>query len=171
MPLVAHHEAGHAIAILKLGGALHHVTIVPKDERDLDGNLICQTAGHVSYHLYGPSSRDTTERGILISLSGAAAEHIIEPDRADSGSDPDLGKALDRASEIVPAEQLRGFISAMIKRAVALVARNRREVGLVARALLERGTLGGSEVRALIERKSATEMVTRPGKENGPAQA
>jgi ATP-dependent Zn protease len=143
---VAYHEAGHAVAIVKLGGELRHVTTVPEGPR----------AGRVSYTMPG-STGHNLERKIIVNLSGAAAEHLIDLDYTDGGSDPDLERALDRASEIVPAEQLQGFLSAMIKKTVAIVARNRREVGLVANALLDRRELSGSEVRALIEKPRKTE--------------
>jgi ATP-dependent Zn protease len=144
---VAYHDAGHAVAIVKLGGELRHVTTVPEGP----------CAGRVRYTMPGSTGHELIERKIIVNLSGAAAEHLIDLDFADGGSDRDLDRVIDLALAIRPERHLRQFTSGMIVRALDLIARNRREVGLVARALLRKRELSGSEVRALIEKPTKTE--------------
>jgi ATP-dependent Zn protease len=156
--LVAFHEAGHAVIAIRLGAHLFCVSTVHRDVRDRDGNLIRQTAGRAAYIMPGTSSRDAIERRIAISLAGPAAEHLVKPDCADSGSDLDIAKALDRASEIVPPEQLPEFMGTMILRTLALVAANRNGIARVANALLAKRELSGREVAAILD----IEKHTRP---------
>ena len=131
----AHHEAGHAVIgrVLGLEGGL--VTIVKDDIGD----------GRAAFRASG-----TVEARIVMSLAGREAESVFGFDNADNemteGAGYDrshIGFLCAEAGQVIDIERLR-------RKTRRLVQKHRASIDRVAHALLERKTLQGDELDALM---------------------
>jgi ATP-dependent Zn protease len=176
--LTAYHEAGHAVALLRLGvGRLRYVTIVPKETR------YCVKEGHISVDYGGKDPG--VEKVIMFLLGGLIGERFAGA-RKPHGCGSDLYAVLRLAEELrpnrrhlvrpewharcrAPEWRTRGreavlyarardaewrasmrFLWKLVARARALLEPHRAEIKRVAEALLVKRRLRGAEVEALL---------------------
>jgi hypothetical protein len=147
--VTAYHEASHAVCIVRLGGTVERVDIIPKDAR----------AGLVTFNLAAfYDRRERIEARILIALAGAAGECLAgNLDLDGIGPDPDFNRAIDDALEFCTARGLTRFMNTRVARCLAILVAHRDEVRRVARALLDRRELSGAEVEAIIKKPTRRE--------------
>ncbi|MFB3901922.1 MAG: hypothetical protein ACE15E_00575 [Acidobacteriota bacterium] len=157
---IAYHEAGHAVmawwhglAIRKativphkdyLGSVTHFKKLLPTDETDLR-----------------PSQRDLLERRIMVLLSGPEAERKFRGHYSHKGSGHDRHYAFDHLASLTgPSEdELNTYMKLLWLRTRRILdfAPVWACVTAVANALLEKRSLTGSEIKALIaEREGLT---------------
>lgn len=143
----AYHEAGHAVVAYRLGAEVRHVTIVPDhDSRGhfAHGDLFCA--------LGRGSDRANLERAIKICLAGPLAQKRFRRRsycRRNGRQDYDCATGL--ARYLAGSAGEREFLRYQERRTHALVEHYWNEIELVARALLERDELSGTEVKNIIE--------------------
>jgi ATP-dependent Zn protease len=138
---LAAHEAGHAVAAVVLRLSLRYVTLRPRGPED----ALTYTRTRRN------ESPDYLERQAVCDLAGIAAEQLlILNGRVIVGSATgDIPHARGIA-ERLGVEAVQAFIDAKLREAEMIVSANRAGVEAVRRALVERRTLKGTEVRALL---------------------
>ncbi len=151
----AYHEAGHAVIRVDLRLAFHKVTIVPDDESE----------GHVEpgrafrtppEYRQGARFRDAVERNVKAGLAGVAAtQELLGQGTYVEQGDWDSRRVLDFLELLVPlgdSEIVDAYMRLLDLRTRRLVTHwsNRVAIEAVAAALLERNTLTGREVRAIV---------------------
>jgi hypothetical protein len=146
----AYHEAGHAIACIKLKRPFKQVTIIPKDN----------SLGHLQPHDKPKSiqpevetsgrTRSWLEREILITLAGLASENRFAGRHNWRGAGGDFRDAVDIATYLYFEPRLiEKYLSFKIEEAKCFVAAERvwDEIVAVAAALLRRKTLSARDVK------------------------
>jgi len=141
----AYHEAGHAVAIYRLGVEVKFATILPDHDCGgyvAHGDLFCDRARG--------SDRANLERAIQICLAGPLAEARFYPryHRPRRSHDYDCAFALAR---YLTGWGAREFIRYQERQTRALLDRYWGDVERVARALLEHDQLSVNQVRDIIE--------------------
>ena len=136
----AYHEAGHAVVALVLGRQVHHVSILPNRER----LGVCEFRKPTTR-----PSEDWVEREILISLGGIAAEarHTGVHAWGSAGRDIQYVQAL--AIERAGERRADRYALRMLSKAEHLIGQdeNWRAIELIAKALLETGSISGRAAR------------------------
>ena len=136
---LAAYEAGHAVAAVVLRLSLRYVTMRPRGPE----------SGLTHTREARSESRDHLERDAVFTLAGIAADQLISG-RVTFGSDAgDIPRAKGIA-ERLGVEDVQAFVDAKLREAEAVVSANRAGVEAVRRALVERRTLQGAEVRAIV---------------------
>jgi hypothetical protein len=140
----AYHEAGHAVIALALGRPVHRVSILPSNDR----LGICEfRKGTIR------PTDDWIEREILISLGGIAAEtrHTNVRDWGSAGRDWEYVHALavGRAGE----RRAERLINRLLAKAEHMIAKEDhwQAIVLIAKALLQHGTMSGRAARHFFE--------------------
>ena len=149
---VAYHEAGHAVACVRLGRAFRYATIVPKED----------SLGHVLYTSFGASFRPgidvsskterIIDRQVLIALAGMAADRRFVGRRNWRGARSDLDHATEFGSflhgddEVLSkyVEYKLAQADSMMRAPIVWV-----QVEAVAAALLDRQHLAAVEIRRI----------------------
>jgi len=158
----AYHEAGHAVACYYLGVKVKSATVVPDKDKG--------THGHVRYEkmfrgldpeidLSG-RARLQMERNIIISLAGAAAQRRYSKQswRHYHGAS-DFDAVADLALRIGgDSDGANKFLDWLDHRTDQLVKTRWQDIECVARALLERKTMKGSEIVEVITGESGTTL-------------
>ncbi|MFN3891988.1 MAG: hypothetical protein ACK4MV_16455 [Beijerinckiaceae bacterium] len=133
--IVAHHEAGHAVAAIALGVPMRFATIVP----DLED----ATLGHVRFRSGDPDLPSLGHRLLIVSLAGPAAQRRFAPRspiRVNGDSDFQLARLESEtcSSSPVAARSLHRWAEHESRH---LVAREWVLIEHVAAALIERRTI------------------------------
>jgi ATP-dependent Zn protease len=131
---IAYHEAGHAVVVLRLGYKLKDVTIKPNGRAE----------GMTNYEKRGGLVSD----GIKIILAGSLAESLFDGKVSlkTDGSGNDW-----RAIRKWYPEFCARDVREIGEETKLLVQRHREAIARVARALLERETLTGDDVKRLAD--------------------
>lgn len=158
-PLLAHHEAGHAVAACLLGLPFRYVTIDPATGppggRQFSGYVFIATREVPVESAPVRWQRVLSE--IVFHYSGAASEHVCGgvPMDAITGVGADYRKAYTLFTEhfgfAFAPEETWAVLRLLKQKAVELVRTHRREVERVARALMVVKILTGDEVRAVAQ--------------------
>jgi len=162
---LAIHEAGHAVAYLRLGKRIAKVTVIPDRKQG--------SAGHVERARRGaPPTEESkarieqlckgerrdawashAEEEIIVSMAGLAAQRLLARGplrkwraRFDEGDILELALSLD----LGPEEAL-ALLGVLRRDADELVAQSRDTIELIAEALLEHGTLTHDDVVVVYE--------------------
>jgi len=136
---LAAHEAGHAVAAVVLRLSLRYVTLGPRGAED----ALTYTRTRRN------ESPDYLERQAVCDLAGIAAEQLLGGRVIFGSATGDILHARGIA-ERLGVEDVKAFIEAKLREADTIVSANRAGVEAVRRALVERRTLKGTEVRALL---------------------
>jgi len=155
--LAAHHEAGHAVMAELCGQHVTAVEIVGDDDR----------SGSVESLRFRPDPLEVVdptlptahlERRILCLLAGPVAESLAggRDDWAEQGSE-ELHEAVRLAMKVVrDCHRVLPYLEEACTHVEALLEQHWDAVERVAERLLDRGSLGGDEVRRVLEgRRSA----------------
>lgn len=155
--LTAHHEAGHAVMAELCGQHVTAVEIVGDDDR----------SGSVRSLRFRPDPLEVVdpnlptahiERRLLCLLAGPVAESMAggRDDWAERDG-PELDEAVRLAMKIVrDCERVLPYLEQAHSHVEMLLEQNWEAVERVAAGLMERGVLGGHEVRRVLEaRRSA----------------
>jgi hypothetical protein len=140
LQLAAIHEAGHAVAHVRLEIDQLSVSIVPMEDSVGRCRSECE-----------PLSREAAEKQVLSFFAGfaavRAAGHTVQD--SEQGCDGDF----DAAKRLIADWQLPGDIAAWKESALALFStmENRRAAALVAEHLLKRQTVDADYVAVLVE--------------------
>jgi ATP-dependent Zn protease len=153
----AYHEAGHAVVGLRLRFRMKTATIVPRD------GVLGEVEHGKETYLYddlefGRDSARSRRRGeevIILRLSGLTAERRFRPRAASKHALDDHEHAADLALSLNggDVEVTNAHIKDLSLRTDKLVADNWPQVEAVAQALLERRTLKGAEIAAIVREK------------------
>jgi len=148
----AYHEAGHAVARVRLGLPIRKVTIVEKDD----------SYGHVAFQYpkwfkpdtmeLTPSRRIKIENEIIAGLAGHAAELIYSGRNNWSGSSSDMDRLVDLALYVTGSEaQLNAYLNWLQIRTIDFLRAplNWLAVENVAQELLKKGSLSAKEVKII----------------------
>ena len=145
---IAYHESGHAVACVILGVRVKKATIIP-----VDANILGRVT-HAS--IYGGARPDIefsdpvrlrVERDILIAFAGDAAERRFHKRRRFGGWS-DYDRATNAASNVCSSPNAtEAFLRWLEIAAADLVDLNWPAIDAVAKALVERKTLTGGQVR------------------------
>jgi ATP-dependent Zn protease len=138
-PSLAAHEAGHTVAAVVLRLSLRYVTLRPRGPED----ALTYTRTRRN------ESPDYLERQAVCDLAGIAAEQLLNGRVIFGSATGDIPHARGIA-ERLGVEDVQAFIDAKLREAEAIVSANRAGVEAVRRALVERRTLKGTEVRGLL---------------------
>jgi ATP-dependent Zn protease len=136
---LAAHEAGHAVAAVVLRLSLRYVTLRPRGPED----ALTYTRTRRN------ESPDYLKRQAVCDLAGIAAEQLLNGRVIFASATGDIPHARGIA-ERLGVEDVQAFIAAKLREAETIVSANRAGVEAVRRALVERRTLKGTEVRALL---------------------
>jgi ATP-dependent Zn protease len=137
--VLAEHEAGHAVVAVVLRLSLRYVTLRPR------GPEIALTYTQTVRN----ESPDYLERQAVCYLAGIAADQLLNG-RVTFGSEiDDIAHAKSNA-ERLGVEDVQEFLRVKHRQAQAIVCANRVAVEAVRRALVDRRTLQGAEVRAIV---------------------
>jgi ATP-dependent Zn protease len=143
----AYHEAGHAVVAYHLEAEVRHVTIVPDHFSRgyfVSGNLFCAPGCG--------SDRANLERAIKICLAGPLAQQRFRRRsycRRIGRQDYDCATGL--ARYLAGSAGEREFLRYQERRTKSLVDHYWSDIERIARALLERDELSGTEVKNIIE--------------------
>ena len=154
--IIAHHEAGHAVAALRLGVPVHHVTIDPEND---DGGIVL---GHVRFLGGDKDPPSLSHRLLLVSLSGPAAQRRFAPRspiRMNGRSDFEHARC---ESELVSSSPTaaRSLTRWAECESRSFVEREWPLIQNVAALLIERRTLSGDDLQeALAPIEAARESV------------
>ena len=146
----AHHEAGHVVAMHAQRIKVQRATIAPAAEYE----------GRVTHHrspalLRGISdarlSNRQVEAHVLVFLAGPEAERKFAGRYSHVGARDDRDKAVELLTRHSGSdEEVRAWFRLRVVRARLLVEHHSEEIRVVAKALRERQTLTGSDVRAIL---------------------
>ncbi len=137
--VLAAHEAGHAVVAVVLRLSLQYVTLRPRGPE-----------GALTYTRKARNeSPDYLEREVVLYLAGIAADRLLNG-RVTFGSGIDDIAHARRNAERLGVEDVQEFLRVKQREAEAIVSANRVAVEAVQRALVDRRTLQGAEVRAII---------------------
>lgn len=152
----AYHEAGHAVARVRLGLSIKKVTIVEKDD----------SYGHVAFQYpkwlkpdrmeLTPSRRIKIENEIIAGLAGHATELIYSGRNNWSGSSSDRDRLIDLALYITGSEaQLNAYLNWLQIRTIDFLQApfNWLAVENVAQELIKKGSLTAQEVKIISRKK------------------
>lgn len=150
---VAIHEAGHAVAAVKLRTGLRTASIVQDDQsfgRVSGATLLRGKSGGTSPTMF---RQERIERQIVVLLSGYAAEEKEFGNSAEfDGAEQDYQNAFELAGSFVGSqEECNEYIGQLSLRADQLVGDHWSAIKAVAQALLKHQELTRSEVLRLIE--------------------
>lgn len=154
--VIAYHEAGHAVAALRLGVPVRHVTIDPEND---DGGIVL---GHVRFRSGDKDPPSLGHRLLVISLAGPAAQRRYAPRspvRVNGASDFAHAQ---RESELCSSDPMaaRSLHHWGEREARHLVAREWWLVERIADILIRRRTISGDELQeALAPIEAARESV------------
>jgi ATP-dependent Zn protease len=137
--VLAAHEAGHAVAAIVLRLSLRYVTLRPRGPES--GLAHTRTALN--------ESPDYLKRQAVCYLAGIAADQLLNG-RVTFGSEIDDIAHARRNAERLGVEDVQEFLRVKQREAEAIVTANRVAVEAVRRALVDRRTLHGAEVRAIV---------------------
>jgi hypothetical protein len=142
---IAHHEAGHAVACAVLGVEVHYATVARGD----DGST-----GHVRHAACG----DVDD--LVIAAAGPVAEawlaRAYDP-RILARSARDLAGITGRLGGLgLAVEDMRGPMTEAFGLAAEIVRLRWRAVDRLATELLGRETVGGAEIRRMVEEATRT---------------
>lgn len=137
--VLAAHEAGHAVVAVVLRLSLRYVTLRP---RGPEGALTyTRTARN--------KSPDYLEREAVCDLAGISADQLLNGRVIWGSGTGDIEHAKKNA-EHLGVEDVQEFLRVKQRKAEEIVSANRAAVEAVRRALVDRRTLRGAEVRAII---------------------
>jgi len=139
----AYHEAGHAVAAFMHDIRFRHVSIVPSNDGESLGRLLCNSLGRrfrPDLELT-PATRWRLERHVLMDLTGPAAETKFTGQRNNRGAVGDMSGATDLASYLhFDVKVVDAYLTYMQYRAKAFVEWNTAWMGIesLAKELLEK---------------------------------
>ncbi len=149
------HEAGHAVIGRVLGLPCGEVTIIGESEHEL-GHAIVDDPIH-TWERGDGSRRALVEKSCISLYAGAEAERVLLGNAGDHvGDGPDFSKArslimiLGVRGAHVGDEVWERYEARLRRQSNLLVLLHRHKIERVARALLERGTLQGDDIDAII---------------------
>lgn len=148
----AYHEAGHAIAAWASDLKLKRVSIVPIDDA-LGHVLHANPLKGIRLDIDGrPQSRYRAERAIIVCLAGPTAQQKYDPASVDPAhASADFETASDLAVRLCgSARSATAYLAWLQVVADDIIETRWAAVERVAGALLERGTLSGSEIDATL---------------------
>ena len=145
---IAIHEAGHVVAAIALRIPIKSVTIARE-------NPHMHRLAYKSPHVYG------AECLAALSLAGAAAEALL-CGAGKHGDDIDRRMARDYLEQRYGDVQIEDRMAQAEKHAHALVSASRREIELIADALLRHDTLSGAQIADCLLRDGAAVRLRRP---------
>ena len=180
--LTAYHEGGHALVAMKTNGAhpVYKATIMPR------GQALGYVAQLPEGDQTSMSRKQMLARMDVCMGGRVAEEMVFGPDEVTSGASSDLAQATEMARRMVtlygfgasvgPAHyqdprqcspDLQGKVDAEVKqlladsyaRAKTLLERNRKELDVLAKALLEHETLSGAEIQTVLSGKKLSRSV------------
>jgi ATP-dependent Zn protease len=147
--VVAHHEAGHAVAAWWFDHAIDFVTIEPGS--DFAGRCLSSPEAFRPDGELDPQQYMKVLEDIVVCLAGHEAETVFTGRQNWVGSRLDRTIAVDLATYLCgPAEEVSALLNWRRISARAFVLAHGAEIEAVARTLLERTTLTGAEVREAI---------------------
>merc|ERR1712070_405938 len=170
--MTAYHEGGHALVALKTAGAdpVHKATIMPRG----------QALGMVMQLPSGDQTSISRKQMLAkmdVAMGGRVAEEIIfGVDEVTSGASSDIQQATSLARNMVMKwgtsdeigvvfhdndqspetraaidREIQKMLTASYQRAKAILEAHRKDLDVIAKGLIERETLSGSELKALLE--------------------
>ena len=155
--MTAHHEAGHAVAVVVQGLMVESVTIKPGGE-SLGS---CVHPGILMYE--GMETRQAQRRAarqcIIVSYAGLQAEQLFHPDAPEECSRGDEENAwnLSKQFEVFPRkctmigdEAHCSYMERLRGEARRIVRTHRSAIAAVAEGLQEHETLSGQEVKEIV---------------------
>lgn len=138
--LIAVHEAGHGVALVKLFGDLEQLVVTDKGT----GRAKCSTTAIVR-----DASRAQLEAAMLVAFAGQAAEALLAKNRKGFGrgsaSDLEVVRALAYAGGFSDDD-----VASVASAAAAFVAANAVEIEAVAKRLNRCGRLWGSTIAKIV---------------------
>ena len=167
MDIAAYHEAGHAIACLASGVEIIECWITDttptptgKVEHPNPVHLIVGERG-VTEETYTAEVEAAYLKTIVIALAGEAAQRRYEPSSLDgdlaSGLDGDRAEVQRLLTCIKGSDDAKEVMHAECKRqAAALIEERWSEVQTLAKALIDRRHLTGTEIASIIDYVKAT---------------
>ena len=181
--MTAYHEAGHALVGLKVPGndPLHMVSIIPRgralgvtvnlpeDDRfsikkfELNGKMAMAYGGRIAEEMiFGPEGVSGGASGDIIQATKMARVMITQWGMSDKlgrvnyGADPQemsFHRAFSESTQQVIDEEVKNLTNAAEAMAREILAKHRKELDLIAAALLEHEKLTGDQIRGLLEGK------------------
>jgi ATP-dependent Zn protease len=171
----AHHEAGHAVAHIKLDVPFRKVTIEPGEDY----------LGQVSAYGFGKAfqermatgyptarDRDRLEREIICILAGPLAEYRFARRRGHVGATSDHRNIVEILFCLCAQNEMQAFVKWLEVRTENLLHAPGVWPAMksVAKALLERKTLTQAEVRSIFQDK-INSLIREPGETKLPVQS
>ena len=152
LSVVAHHEAGHAVAAWYFGYPIDYVTIEPAE--DFACRCIASPVygeGFTPETVVEPEQSARVLQAIDVCFAGHEAEAVFTGRQNWAGSRRDRQIAVDLASYLGgPSEEIAALLKWRRIRTRGFVVTYTAEIDAVAEALLERTRLTGNEVRVAI---------------------
>jgi cell division protease FtsH len=180
--LVAYHEGGHALIayIFKdIVDPIHKATIVPRG--DANGMVMCFPDKDVT-----SLRKDKIICNVYVALGGRAAEELIfGEEKVTTGAVQDFRAATSYVLQMIKSwgmneklghmyydnpsqetatkieEETRSFIEDAYKKTKDLLKKNKKKLEIIAKNLLEKETLTGSEINELLDDKPKVEIAAK----------
>ncbi|WP_395697208.1 hypothetical protein [Methylocella sp.] len=158
--IVAIHEAGHAVAVERLGLKLKAVTVVPKE--NIGGTVHHNDTLRRLKRTGDDSDRERlkAERVIMLCLAGPEAQKRFDPNSDwEACGESDFAAAAELSRHFFgEGDSAVAFMEWMKVRTCDLVGQNWSLIEHLADQLIERKTIGGDEAMLLIKRRRAKEL-------------
>lgn len=175
----------HKATIIPRGRALGMVQHLPIDDKvsmsiaEIRATLSVDMAGRASEEIFLGSDKVTTGAEADIAAATRLARRsittaglsdkigMVAVNQANTfGQRIALENASEKTAEVVDAE-IRSWLDAAYKDARQLISKNKSSVEKIAKALLEKETLSGDEIREIVSgKKSTAKKTTKPKKSN-----
>lgn len=148
--VVAHHEAGHAVAAFLYHFKIDFATI--KSDGDAAGMVRCYPRGKMDLYSASPIMRNKIERNIIVTLAGDIAQRKFAPRSSRSWQlTADRSAASNMALSVCgTGESATAYLAWLYIVARDQVHGRWNLVERVASALLDRETLSGDDLRHVI---------------------
>lgn len=153
--VLAHHEAGHALAACLVHMPISSVTIVP--DGDSLGRVHCSLYGYRDFHPDAHVSHRTTAQAkkvILVALAGAVAEaRAVGRKRMPSNRDDyHVDQAVTITSQLCGSfDEVVAYVDFMWVQTTNIVNLYWKQIRILASALVEEKTIGQRRVRELLK--------------------
>jgi ATP-dependent Zn protease len=151
----AYHEAGHAVAAWHVHLRFRRISIVPNGAEGTLGKVVLAGLRVTESDLYdmAPRTRDLFERRIIVSLAGEEAERLVSGRISRHSGSRDREHVAELLFQMIASdEEASSYLKWLSARTRTLIRaeQNRPLLDALANALLERRTLTGTTVRALL---------------------
>jgi len=151
----AYHEAGHTVAAFVQGMGIHHVTIIPFAVYDGLTRTHAPGIKRLDCEKLSPRRAERIRKQTRFSLAGDIAQRRFNPRSVRSRhAEKDRHNALEWTELLThgDTDEAASLIESLGSETEKLIDTHWPEVTAIAEALMQRDTLIGSEVRAIIER-------------------